>query len=98
MVTAITPLNAVQGLHDATPTVTLQPKPGYDGGGETITPVVSGAQTALQFRIERILEQPQRVATVYNVTEGYDLTNVGVHPWVEVAYARHARGGSALYA
>jgi hypothetical protein len=98
VIISITPLNAVQGLHDNTPTVTVQGKPGYSGSGATITPVMSGAQTALQFRIERFLEQPMRVSDTYNRTTGYDLTNVGVNPWVEVAYARHARGGSALYA
>lgn len=98
VITAITPLNPVQGLHDNTPVVTVQPKPGYAGGGATITPVVSGAQTAIQFRIERFLEQPFRVQDNFGVTTGFDLTNLGTSPWVEVAYARHARLGTALLA
>jgi hypothetical protein len=99
VITAITPLNLVQGLPSNSPTVTVQNKPGFSGGGgATITPVVTGAQTAAQFRIERILEKPFRIQDANNNTAGYDLTGVGVFPWVEVAYAKHGRGGTALFA
>jgi hypothetical protein len=94
---SITPLNQVQGLPTNTPTSTVQPKPGYGGSGAVVTTTKSGAQTAAQFRIERILEQPFRVTDAYNNTTGYDLTNIGTFPWLLVSYAKHARAGSALY-
>lgn len=99
-IASISPLNKVQGLPTNTPTVAVQPKPGYSGSGAviSISGNMSAAQTAAQFRIERVLEQPFRVTDAYNNTTGYDLSNVGVFPWLEVAYAKHVRGGSALYA
>jgi hypothetical protein len=98
-VTAVTLLNAISGVPTNSPTITVQAKPGYSGtvGAGTFTPTVSGAQTANQFRIERVLEQPFRAYDSSNNTTGYDLSVAGAKAWVEVAYARHMRGGTALY-
>ncbi len=90
-------LNPISGVATNTPTVTIQPKPGYSGSGATVTLTVSTAQTAAQFRVERILEQPFRVSDSSFNTTGYDLSNIGSYSWLEVAFAKHARGGSALY-
>jgi hypothetical protein len=97
-VTAITLLNAISGIPSNSPTVTVQAKPGYAGavGAGTFTPTVSGAQTAGVFRIERVLEQPYRGFDTSNNTTGYDLTTAGLHAWLEVAFSKHMRLGSAL--
>lgn len=99
-VTAITPLNPIQGLPTNTPVLTIQAKPGFPGTGPGafVGTTFSGAQTPVQFRIERILEQPIRVADSSFNTVGYDLSSPGLLAWVEVAFARHARGGTALLA
>lgn len=100
-VTAITLLNPIHGLPSNSPTISVQAKPGYTGTGASgFTPTVSGAQTALQFIIDRILEQPFRAVNSNNagLTEGYDLSNIGQFSWCEVRFARHQRAGSALYA
>lgn len=95
---SFTLLNPIHGVATNSPTVTVQPKPGYAGSGGTVTLTVSGAQTAGQFRIERILEQPFRVSDSSFNTTGYDLSNIGAYSILEVAYAKHSRGGTALYA
>lgn len=96
-IASISLLNKVQGLPSNSPTVTVQPKPGYSGSGASITPNMSGAQTAAQFRIERILEMPVRNANTANVTTGFDLSSTGQFALLEVAFAKHGRGGSAMY-
>lgn len=98
-VTAITLLNPIHGLAAAAGTITVQAKPGFAGAGPgSFTPTFSGAQTAAQFRIERVLEQPFRSSDTSFNTVGYDLSNIGTFSWLEVAFAKHARGGTALSA
>lgn len=91
---SITPLNKVQGLPTNSPTVTVQAKPGYAGSGATITPNMSGAQTAAQFRIERVIGQPFRTFDSSHNTLGYDLSRAGAFAILEVSYAKHARGST----
>lgn len=98
-VVAITLLNPIHGLAANSNTLTVQAKPGYSGTAATgFTPTYSGAQTAGQFRIDRILEQPFRVSDSQYNTTGYDLSNIGTYSWVEVSFAKHSRGGTAMYA
>lgn len=94
VVQSITPLNQVQGLPTNTPTSTIQAKPGFAGTGGTITTTKSGAQTAAQFRIERVIEQPFRSADSANNTTGYDLSTQGLNSWLEVSFAKHGRGAT----
>lgn len=97
VVTALALLNQVS-VPSNTPTLTLQPKPGFAGSGATITGSFSGSQTASQFRVERIFEQAFRSQDAQFNTQGFDLTAPGLYAWVEVAFAKHGRLGTALYA
>lgn len=51
---------------------------------------------ASQFRIERILSKPTRIADANNNTSGYDLSGPGQYAIVEVKPMKHERGGAAM--
>lgn len=58
--------------------------------------VSAGGSTESQFRVERILEVPQRQVDSNNNTVGYGLSGPGQYAVVEVKIAKHQRLGSAL--
>lgn len=62
--------------------------------GNTFTAVITNV-TRDQFRIERILQKPMRIADSNNNTTGYGLTTTGLYTLVEVKCVNHERGGSA---
>ena len=93
-IASISLLNQVQGLPTNTPTSTVQAKPGYGGTGAVISTTKSAGQTAAQFRLERMLEQPFRQVDSANNTVGYDLSGAGAYSIWEVSFAKHGRGST----
>ena len=99
-IASISLLNNVQGLPDNTPTTTVATKASYiaaggaTGSGAVITSTKSSAQTAAQFKIERIISQPFRAFDSSNRTTGYDMSAAGANAWLEVSYAKHQRGST----
>ena len=91
-ITAINVVNA--GFYSVAPT-------GLNDGGAantapatlTITTAAVAAVPGAQFRIERILEEPQRVADALYNSSGYVLTTSGLYSLLEVSVAKHYRGG-----
>ena len=51
---------------------------------------------AAQFRVERILQKPQRHVDGNNNTTGYDLSGTGQYAIVLLKPMKHERGGSAM--
>lgn len=91
----ITAINVVSaGFYSVAPTGLT------DGGAANTGPatltVTTGAVAAVpgaQFRIERILEEPQRVSDAVFNTSGFVLTTAGQYSLLEVSPAKHYRGG-----
>lgn len=69
------------------PTITVA-----GNSGNTFTVTVTNV-TRDQFRVERILEKPQRNADSNNNTIGYNLSGSGLYTRVELRCVNHERGG-----
>ncbi len=55
-----------------------------------------GATGGAVFRIERILQKPQRQVDANNNTTGHDLSGAGQYAVLEVICVKHERGGTAM--
>jgi hypothetical protein len=66
----------------------------FMGASRQTTGAPGGA--ASQFRIERILQEPQRSVDGFNNTTGFGLSGPGQYAIIEVKPAKHQRGGSAM--